>query len=155
MYEQLSTKLANTKAIRWFPGHGTDEASIAEAETELGFALPPSYRWWLLHYNSGHLNGGDIFGLAPAEHRDIADNDVLYNYRLHLEDEDWRRQFPSRLDLFIPDADELFFFDTSARDEQGEFPVMCFDLINAEIFEYAPTFAAFLEQLIDEREGGR
>ncbi|MGM1047408.1 MAG: hypothetical protein ACQEXX_14820 [Bacillota bacterium] len=54
----------------------------------------------------------------------------------------------------MPDTDELYFFDTSARDEQGEFPVMCYDLMNVLIFEYAPSFAVFLEQLIDERSAG-
>ncbi|MFC6647826.1 hypothetical protein [Paenibacillus rhizoplanae] len=56
------------------------------------------------------------------------------------------------MDLFVPDSDELYYFDTSAPDEQGEFPVMRYDLMNDLIEEYAPTFAGFLEQLIDERK---
>ncbi|WP_411553613.1 hypothetical protein [Paenibacillus lautus] len=43
---------------------------------------------------------------------------------------EWREQYPHRLDLFVPDEDELYFFDTSAKDEQGEFPVMRYDLMN-------------------------
>ncbi|MCI1773221.1 MAG: hypothetical protein LKI04_04405 [Paenibacillus lautus] len=64
---------------------------------------------------------------------------------------EWREQYPHRLDLFVPDEDELYFFDTSAKDEQGEFPVIRYDLMNDLIEEYAPTFAGFLEQLIDKR----
>lgn len=67
-----------------------------------------------------------------------------------MADEDWCRQYPNRLDIFVPDSDELYFFDTSSKDEQGDFPVMCYDLMNAMIYEYAPTFANFLEHLIDE-----
>ncbi|ETT77135.1 cell wall assembly/cell proliferation coordinating protein, KNR4-like protein [Paenibacillus sp. FSL R7-277] len=47
---------------------------------------------------------------------------------------------------------ERLNFDTSAPDERGEFPVIRYDLMNDLIEEYAPTFAGFLEQLIDERK---
>lgn len=33
----------------------------------------------------------------------------------------------------------------------GEFPIMCYDLMNGIIDTYALTFAEFFEQLIDER----
>ncbi|GBF77404.1 hypothetical protein PA598K_05953, partial [Paenibacillus sp. 598K] len=151
MYERLLEKLNQTKAIRWFPNKGAEEAAIVEVEQELGYALPPSYRWWARHVNSGYMNGGNILCIGPSEYRDLNDSDLLYIHRLNVEDADWRAQFPHRLDLFVPDADELFFFDTSKADTEGEFPVMCYDLMNADIYEYAPTFAAFLGQLIDER----
>lgn len=51
----------------------------------------------------------------------------------------------------MPDGDELYFFDTATRNNQGEFPIMRYDLMNDLIDEYAPTFAEFLERLIDER----
>jgi hypothetical protein len=51
----------------------------------------------------------------------------------------------------VPDSDEHYFFDTSTRDKQGEFPIMCYDLMNDMIDQYASTFAEFLERLIDER----
>ncbi|MFD1903180.1 SMI1/KNR4 family protein [Paenibacillus rhizoplanae] len=53
MYEHLTEKLSKPSAIRWFRGHGAQESWIAEAEAELGFKLPPSYRWWLIHYGNG------------------------------------------------------------------------------------------------------
>ncbi|WMT40973.1 SMI1/KNR4 family protein [Paenibacillus sp. D2_2] len=58
MYERLAEKLKTTSALKWFPGHGAEESWIAEAEEELGFRLPPSYRWWLIHYGYAGLNGG-------------------------------------------------------------------------------------------------
>ncbi len=79
------------------------------------------------------------------------DTDLLYIHRLNKAEEWWVSRFPHRLDLFVPDSDELYFFDTSSRDEQGEFPIMCYDLMNELIDTYASTFAEFLERLIDER----
>lgn len=47
MYARLAEKLASTTAIEWFPGHGAEDDWIVEVEAELGFNLPPSYRWWI------------------------------------------------------------------------------------------------------------
>jgi len=151
MYERLVEKLNQTTAIRWFAGHGAEESWIPEVEEELGFRLPPSYRWWVLHYGSAHLSGTDILSVADPEHREYDHTDILYIHRLNQADEEWKAKFPGRVDLFVPDSDELYFFDTTTVDEKGEFPVMCYDLMNGIIDIYAPTFADFLEQLIDER----
>lgn len=150
-YERLAQKIEQSTAIKWHVNFRAEEAWIAEAEEELGHRLPPSYRWWLLNYGFARLSGSEIFSLHSPEHRDYADSDLIYNHRLHMEDDERREQFPHRLDLFVPDSDELYFFDTSAADEHGEFPVMCYDLMNGLIYVYAPTFADFLEKLIDER----
>lgn len=152
MYEHLTEKLSKPSAIRWFPGHGAEESWIAEAEAELGFKLPPSYRWWLARYGGGSLGDGQILTLVAPEDREYTDWDLLYIHRLNLAEEWWVARFPHRMDLFVPDSDELYYFDTSSPDEQGEFPVMRYDLMNDLIEEYAPTFAGFLEQLIDERK---
>ncbi|MGW9124122.1 SMI1/KNR4 family protein [Paenibacillus chitinolyticus] len=151
MYERLADKLKTTTALRWFPGHGAEESWIAEAEEELGFSLPPSYRWWLIHYGNASLNGGNILTITAPEHREYVDSDLLYIHRLNKEEEWLVSRFPHRLDLFVPDDDELYYFDTSSRNEQGEFPIMRYDLMNDLIETYALTFAEFLEQLIDER----
>lgn len=151
MYERLAEKLENPAGIKWFKGRGAEDAWIVDAEAELDLTLPPSYCWWLKNYGNAHLSGTWILNLAPPELREYVDTDILYIHRLNIADEEWRNKFPNRLDLFVPDEDELYYFDTSARDEQGEFPVMCYDLMNDMIFEYAPSFAAFLEQLIDKR----
>jgi len=151
MYERLAEKLKTTSALKWFPGRGAEESWIVEVEEELGFRLPPSYRWWLIHYGNARLNGGNILAICAPEHREYDDSDLLYMHRLNKA-EDWLvARFPHRLDLYVPDSDELYYFDTSSRDEDGEFAVMCYDLMNDWIDKYASTFAEFLEQLIDER----
>lgn len=94
------------------------------------------------------MNGGNVLTLSLLAYRDINDTDI---HRLNLADEDWCRRLPNRLDIFVPDADELYFFDTSSKDKHGEFPVLCYDLMNDMIYVYAPTFSGFLESLIDER----
>ncbi|GKU77214.1 SMI1/KNR4 family protein [Paenibacillus sp. L3-i20] len=151
MYERLTDKLKTTTAIKWFPGHGAEERWIVEVEEELGFRLPPSYRWWLTHYGNARLGDGSILAITDPEHREYVDTDILYIHRLNQAEDWWVARFPNRLDLYVPDSDELYFFDTSFRDEQGEMPVMCYDLMNDMIDIYASTFAEFLEQLIDER----
>jgi hypothetical protein len=151
MYERLAEKLKTTSALKWFPGRGAEESWIVEVEEELGFRLPPSYRWWLAHYGNARLNGGGILTIAPPEYRDEYDGDLLYIHRLNKAEEWLVSRFPHRLDVFVPDSDELYYFDTSARDAQGEFPIMCYDLMNDLIDKYASTFAEFLERLIDER----
>lgn len=98
------------------------------------------------------LGDGQILTLVAPEDREYTDWDLLYIHRLNLAEDWWVSRFPHRLDLFVPDSDELYYFDTSAPDVQGEFPVMRYDLMNDLIEEYAPTFAGFLEQLIDERK---
>ncbi len=150
MYENLVKKLAHTTSIKWHPGCNVKESWITDAELELGFQLPPSYCWWVMNYSNARLNGGNILTVSQPEYRDIDDSDILYIHRLNLADEDWYRKYPNRLDLFVPDADELYFFDLSVKDEDGEFPVMCYDLMNDMIYEYAATFSDFLERLLDE-----
>ena len=151
MYARLTEKLAGTPAIKWFSGHVVKHEWIVEVEAELGFELPPSYCWWLKNYGNGQLNGGSILSIGQPAYRDINDHDILYIHRLNLADEEWCKQFPNRLDLFIPDSDKLYFFDRSSKDEHDEFPVMCYDLMNDMIYEYASSFSKFLEKLIDER----
>jgi len=150
MYGCLKDKLNTTSSLKWSPGRGAEEEWIAEVEEELRFSLPPSYRWWVKHYGNARLHGAYILSIGSPEHREYDDSDLLYIHRLNLAEDWWVSQFPHRIDLFVPDGDELYFFDTSVRDEQGEFPIMRYDLMNDLIDTYASTFATFLERLIDE-----
>nr|WP_154893772.1 SMI1/KNR4 family protein [Paenibacillus xylanexedens] len=147
MYTSLIDKLKHTEAIRWFPNHKVQESWITEVEQELGFALPPSYRWWLLNYGQAMLSGTEILTVAPPEDREYADSDILYIYR--LADEQAKQE--GKLELFIPDEDEYYYFDTRTADERGEYKVMRLDYFNGEPEVYADSFAEFLEKLIDQR----
>ncbi|UOK61612.1 SMI1/KNR4 family protein [Paenibacillus sp. OVF10] len=86
MYSSLIEKLEHTEAIRWFPNHQVQESWIVEVEQELGFSLPPSYRWWLLNYGQALLSGTEILTITSSEHREYTDADILYRYRLADEE---------------------------------------------------------------------
>ncbi|MCG7375396.1 SMI1/KNR4 family protein [Paenibacillus sp. ACRSA] len=147
MYTSLIEKLEHTQVLRWFPNRQVQESWIVEVEQELGFTLPPSYRWWLLNYGVALLSGTGILTISPPEHREYADTDILYMYR--LADEDAKRE--GKVELFVPDEDEIYYFDVRTADESGEYKVMRLDYLNGEPEVYADSFAAFLERLIDER----
>ncbi|WP_339307576.1 SMI1/KNR4 family protein [Paenibacillus sp. FSL R5-0519] len=147
MYSSLIEKLEHTEAIRWFPNHQVQESWIVEVEQELGFSLPPSYRWWLLNYGQALLSGTEILTITSEEHREYTDVDILYRYR--LADEDAKKE--GKLELFVPDEDEYYYFDTQTADQLGEYKVMRLDYFNGEPEVYADSFAGFLEKLIDQR----
>ncbi|MGO4527810.1 SMI1/KNR4 family protein [Paenibacillus sp. 2TAF8] len=136
-----------TQALKWFPNRQVEESWIVEVEQELGFLLPPSYRWWLLNYGQAMLSGTAILTSTSSEHREYTDTDILYIYR--LADEQAKQE--GKLELFVPDEDMLYYFDTRSADESGEFKVMCLDYFNGEPEVYANSFAEFLEKLIDQR----
>ncbi|SFE69482.1 SMI1-KNR4 cell-wall [Paenibacillus algorifonticola] len=147
MYASLKNKLEHPSAIKWFAGRQVEEAWIAEAEAELGQQLPASYKWWLREYGNAQLSGSVIFTLVPPEFKDISDSDLLYNHRLNRE-HDWIPQ--GRLYIYVPDADEAYFFDMKAWDGQNEGEVMREDYLGGDVEVYAQSFAQFLEKLIDE-----
>ncbi|WP_078503048.1 SMI1/KNR4 family protein [Paenibacillus selenitireducens] len=102
MYERLADKLKTTSAVKWFSSRGAEESWIAEVAEELGFPLPPSYRWWLIHYGNARFGDENILSIASPEHREYDDTDLLYIHRLNKAEDWWVKQFPNRLDLFVP-----------------------------------------------------
>ncbi|OWA37304.1 hypothetical protein B9G55_04365 [Saccharibacillus sp. O16] len=152
LYETLSQRLDRFPGSKRRTMESVEPAWIAEAEAELGYRLPDSYIWWLQEFGSFTVSGSWIYTLVPPEHRDLADDDLLYNHRLNIA-ADWRPA--GRLYIFTPDADEDFYFDVSAPiTEAGvpvEYPVMRFDHLMGEAELYADSFAGFLEQLLQER----
>jgi len=144
MYNRLMEKLEQTTAIKWFSGRGVEENWIKEAEEELGFTLPPSYCWWLRNYGNAFLDGSYILTLTSPEFRDI----LVMIFSIFIVP---MRLMRISVNSILIGSDELYYFDTSSKDSDGEFKIMCYDLMNGIIYEYAPTFADFLEKLIGER----
>jgi len=144
MYNRLMEKLEQTTAIKWFSGRGVEENWIKEAEEELGFTLPPSYCWWLRNYGNAFLDGSYILTLTSPEFRDI----LVMIFSIFIVPM-WLMRIS--VNSILIGSDELYYFDTSSKDSDGEFKIMCYDLMNGIIYEYAPTFADFLEKLIGER----
>jgi len=144
MYNRLMEKLEQTTAIKWFSGRGVEKNWIKEAEEELGFTLPPSYCWWLRNYGNAFLDGSYILTLTSPEFRDI----LVMIFSIFIVPM-WLMRIS--VNSILIGSDELYYFDTSSKDSDGEFKIMCYDLMNGIIYEYAPTFADFLEKLIGER----
>ena len=144
MYNRLMEKLEQTTAIKWFSGRGVEENWIKEAEEELGFTLPPSYCCWLRNYGNAFLDGSYILTLTSPEFRDI----LVMIFSIFIVPM-WLMRIS--VNSILIGSDELYYFDTSSKDSDGEFKIMCYDLMNGIIYEYAPTFADFLEKLIGER----
>lgn len=152
MYEELSQKLDGFLGSRRLENDKIEQSWIDEAEAELGYRLPDSYRWWLREFGSLHIGGSEVFTLAPPEQHESAIGDLIYNERLHLE-KDW---IPAdRLYILVPSTDEEFFFDVSSPvRETGvpvEYPIMRFQHLGGKVEVYAHSFAEFLEQLLRER----
>lgn len=144
MYNRLMEKLEQTTAIKWFSGRGVEKNWIKEAEEELGFTLPPSYCWWLRNYGNAFLDGSYILTLTSPEFRDI----LVMIFSIFIVP---MRLMRISVNSILIGSDELYYFDTSSKDSDSEFKIMCYDLMNGIIYEYAPTFADFLEKLIGER----
>lgn len=63
MYEEV-IRLIERAGVAFPPlGNGVSQAAIENAETVLGFALPNSYKWWLLNYGGGQIQGDIVYGL--------------------------------------------------------------------------------------------
>ena len=148
MYENLKIVIDESSVLQQGNEGDVDESWIVEAERKLGFLLPPSYRWWLINYGSGFLDGQPIYTIAPPEFRDSADSDIVT-----ANDTNKRNGLTSdgRLYFFEPDGDERFFFDMQKKDKDGDNPVMVEDLSEQEIKDYGGNFADFLENEINMR----
>ncbi|MCQ4085655.1 SMI1/KNR4 family protein [Saccharibacillus sp. JS10] len=154
MYEELSKRLdgfAGSKRLTETENPIQTEW-ITEAEAELGYRLPDSYRWWLQHFGMLRIGGTEIFTLAPPEFKEMAHDDLIIQHRLDTE-QDWVPEH--RLYIFKPDADEEFYFDVSQpireSDVPVEYPIMLFTPFGADEEIYADSFASFLERLLQER----
>lgn len=112
------------------------ERAISFILSLLRKGFPKSYKIKLNHYGNARLDGANILMIAPPECREYDDTDLLYIHRLNNAEGWWASQFP-----YI-----LYYFDTSSGDEQGEFSIMCYDLMKGLIDTYASSFAEFLER---------
>lgn len=72
-----------------------------------------------------------MFGLAEPEHRDVADDDLIYSARLVEEN-----GFPpsGMIPVYVPDSDEAFYIDTRSGLKGGGYPVLRYDY-NTGAFE--------------------
>lgn len=145
-FAELAALIAASKRARF--GRGVRQDIIDSAEQHLGMRFPPSYRWWLLEYGAGYLGGYELQGLFPEPivKRDpevplIGDIVDLSNRNANL------RWYPSHLlEILSYEGDEVYFFDTRRRSNDGEWPVVCIYAGASEPEDVAPNFAEFLRR---------
>ena len=134
MFEDIVELVAQANVAFPPAGLGLTESDISRAEAVLGVQLPPSYRWWLMRYGGGQIGGDILLGIGP--HKDGPD---LFTVR---------QRRAGRL-YFYQGNEERFFFDTTHRTSDEEFPVM-YEEDAADPSVFAATFADFLRRRIRE-----
>ena len=132
---------------------GTTPSCIKDAEKQLGFVFPPSFRAWLLENNGMHLNSVSIFPVFdPRDPRKTADS-IVREYTGNWQG--WLR------DVII-DADEFTFllpfgsfgtgdyycFDCRCAGASGEMPVVLWNHETLQCEYRASDFATFVESLV-------
>ncbi|MBK0055333.1 SMI1/KNR4 family protein [Stenotrophomonas sp. S39] len=144
-FERLGTMIAGSSRVRVFPGRAAPPDLVEDAERELGLPLPACYRSWLAAYGNLFIGPDPVFGLAEPEHRDVADDDLIYNARLVEES-----GFPSSgmIPVYVPDADEAFYFDTRSGLKGGEYPVLRYDYNTGAFETFSSSFAGFLVEVV-------
>lgn len=145
MFERLDDMIAGSARVRVFPGRAVSPELTEDAERELGLALPVSYKAWLGEFGNLFVGPDPVFGLADAENRDVADDDLVYNARLVEEN-----GFPpvGLIPIFVPDSDEAFYFDTREGLKDGEYPILRYDYNTGEFEFSSPSFFDFLMELV-------
>ena len=115
-----------------------DEAAIQSAETELGAPLPPGFKLWLSHYNGGNAYETTIFGVGGEDDLDLA--------RVNLRDRE--EGLPEHLIAFaVTVSGDLYCFDTSQQDGEGEAPVVLLDPEDGTLMTVSSSYDAWLARL--------
>lgn len=119
-------------------GPATPE-QLTEAERALQVTLPPLFRRFLLTWNGGTAHDTSVFGVGALED----DLDLVgFNERAR------REELPTHLLAFAsaPSGD-VYCFDLSDRDEDGESPVVLLDVEDGQVYPVSISFDDWLEQL--------
>lgn len=129
-----------------FGEHCSDEL-LALAEERLGLPLPPSYRWWCRHFGGGIL--GYSYELSSVYWEGPDDpcpaGDIAYLAKINRENS---RHGTELLELLNHDGGEVFYFDTTRRDDEGEYPVVV-RYAPGSCEPYAANFLEFLKKRIE------
>ncbi|MDO4728669.1 MAG: SMI1/KNR4 family protein [Bacteroidota bacterium] len=118
---------------------------IKEVEAELDFALPKSYVWAMTEYQFIDFKGfGEVKSIAPPEFREVADSDILYTYKVNIEN-----GFLKSNQLSLLESDEEFYyFLVEPNLDDNEYKVYKRDLYLAEDVLFADNFTDFVEKII-------
>lgn len=118
---------------------------VKKAEDCLGLKFTDSYKWFLLQYGGGDINGVEIFSLYCMNFEEAIGGDIVYNYLIDLN-----KGFHIKNELVVSRTDfgEEFFFNYELATD-NECPI--FRRIGfGESHLYANDFYEFLYKMINE-----
>lgn len=150
-------RLAPFRDLGLVPNPGASEEAIAAAEARIGFALPPSYREFLAHYDGFPrlFEGASLLGTANLGSRSYDDFaraafSAAETPEPELGPPTRRRQFTKVLPFGVDlQSTTLFAFNRAACRADGEYEVIAW--IN-EIGVRRDDFPSFLELLVELAE---
>jgi hypothetical protein len=115
-----------------------DEPAIKAAEAELETTLPPGFKSFLAHYNGGNAYDTTIFGVGGEDDLDLT--------RVNLRDRE--EGLPEHLVAFaVTVSGDLYCFDTSQQDGEGEAPVVLLDPEDGTLMTVSSSYEAWLGRL--------
>jgi len=142
--EPLREAISRSKRAKF--ASGVPLEIVADAERHLRLKFPPSYRWWLLHYGAGYLNGCELQGLYPQKvaerdpHRALSGDIIDLAHRNASS-----AHCPTHLLEFLSyEKDQAYFFDTEQSSPSGEWPIVRIANGNGKPEPVAESFAEFL-----------
>jgi antitoxin YobK len=148
-YDELIRLIESNRKVRFtgIQGRGVSDEWIQKAERELGLQLPPSYKWWLKKYGGGSIERAEIYSIYEMGFEDAVPGDIVYVAITNRENGLFDKE---KLFICEPGTDEAWYFDTSQKDDAGEYPVYLYDYTDGSSFLYAENFVEFLLTKIQE-----
>jgi hypothetical protein len=146
MYEDLVELIENSNIVSFGPfGQGVSEEWIQKAEKRLGLDLPPSYRWWLKNYSGGEVGGEEIYSIYEIDFEEAVGGDIVF---VALANQQNGLCGTEKLYICDTGVDEGFYFDTTQKNDAGEYKVYSLDNTDGSFVLYADNFIEFLKKRI-------
>ncbi len=127
----------------WIAGPQPEKA-VAELEQALRVRMPPSYRAFLAQFGAMGIAGSSISGILEGQPLGKGTGWV-YGDTLRCRAD---AQLPKHLLVIQADEDAPYCLDTSAAEDDEEFPLICYELDTQYVSRVADSFGTwFLEWL--------
>ncbi len=144
-YYEIVKIIASNENIAQFGefGNGASDEWVKRAQERLKVQFPPSYIWWLKNYGGGEIHGNEIYSIYEIDFDTVVGGDIVYMNELN------RKNLGLSIHQLViqeNDQGEIYYFDLSQIDVNGEAPVYC-DITGDK---YANDFFDFLKKKIEE-----
>lgn len=141
-YEKIKNAIEKNNDIIDFAdfGNGVSAEWITKCEERINLPLPESYKWWLMNYSGGEINGEEIFSIYEQDFDSVVGGDLVYMYELNLKN----FGFSKNMIPICETDDDIYYFDSSISNE-GEYPIYSF---NNKCL-YAKNFCDFIIKRIN------